>query len=712
MDRQSRRRFLERAGLAIPTGMLAAEVNGESEPTPRATLPAGDPRDLPSQDARWEVHTLDTPRPAPRLRSRAEWEARAARLREQILAAAGLWPMPARAPLRAQVFDHIEQERFTVEKAYFESYPHFFSTGNLYRPKGGEHQPPYPGVLCPHGHWNYGRLEHSPGDLNGGSIPQRCMNLALQGYVVLAYDMVGYNDSFQVPHYFSYDEKAPWGLSPEGLRLWLWGVSQLGLQLWNSLRALDFITSLPDVDPDRIGVTGASGGGTQTFLLTAVDDRVKVSAPVNMISHFMQGGCICENGPNLRLDTDNMELGALAAPRPLLMVSTTGDWTRDTARIEYPAIAAIYELLGARDRVAHQEFTYDHNYNRPSREAVYRFFARWLPKEPAKAEAPNLQEQGEFHIDPGHLLVFSRRLPPADALDTQGLMDALVKERQAQLAKTRPERADQIESYRQQFAPVYRTALMAASPASEDLRWWSIDGAGKAAGGRERLIISRISVGDRVPGLLARPSGAVRAAALIVHPEGAEAALGRAESPSPLARALARQGLLLLSVDTFLTGEARAPSRKPACHFFPTYNRTDDMQRVQDILTALAFLEAVEKPQKIAVVAQGLAGLWCLLARPLFNKDYAVVADATRFDNNRDGSFLEKLYIPLLRRAGDFQTAALLAPASPLLLHNTGGQFASEAFQHAYALRGASDRLRVSEAELPPRVVVEWLMKA
>lgn len=88
---------------------------------------------------------------------------------------------------------------------------------------------------------------------------------------------------------------------------------------------VDFLESLPDVDKTRLACTGASGGGTQTFLLTAVDDRIKVSAPVNMISHYMQGGDVCENAPNLRLDTNNMEIGALMAPRPLLMVSAAGD---------------------------------------------------------------------------------------------------------------------------------------------------------------------------------------------------------------------------------------------------------------------------------------------------------------------------------------------------------------------------------------------------
>jgi dienelactone hydrolase len=709
MSDPSRRRFLLGAGVSLPVGLLSSPMSARpTAASDSAGLPLADPRDVPASDRRLEVRTIDTLVVPRKYSSRREWEARAARLREQILSAAGLWPMPERAPLNAQIFDRIEQDGFTVEKAYFESYPGFFSTGNLYRPRGGKHQPPFPGILCPHGHWNYGRLEHAPDDLNGGSVPQRCMNFALQGYVAFAYDMVGYNDSFQVPHYYGRDENAAWGLSAEGLRLWLWGVSQLGLQLWNGIRALDFITSFPDVDRERIGMTGASGGGTQTFLLTAVDERIKAAAPVNMISHFMQGGCICENAPNLRIDTDNMEIGAIAAPRPLQMVSAAGDWTRDSERIEYPAIASIYELLGARDHVTHNQFLYDHNYNRPSREAVYAFFARCFTTERSWTELKKVEEQGSFQIDPGHLLVFARRTAPANAIDGPKLMAILVEERRKQLAKARPKRPEQIEDYRRQFGPVYRTALMAEWPGADDLRWWRREETGRRPAVRQGLILSRKSAGDRVPALLVQPRGAARAAALFVHPDGAQAALGAAESPSALARAFYQRHFLLLSIDAFGTGEARDVKRQPRAMYFTTYNRTDDMQRVQDILTALAWLEAAWKPERIVVVGQGVAGLWCLLARPFLKNGCAVAADAAGFDHTKDESYLEKLNIPLLRRAGDFQTAALLADPAPLLLHNLGGRFAAEPFLHAFALRDAGSRLRVSNEEMSSAEVAAW----
>ncbi len=254
-------------------------------------------------------------------------------VREHVLASAGLLPLPEKTPLRPSVFGEVKRADYRVSKVYFESLPGFFVTGNLYRPIGDG---PFPAVLSPHGHWTYGRLENTA--LTSG--PGRAIGLARQGFVVFTYDMVGYNDSQQLPHTFG------------GRTENLWGLSLAGLQLWNGMRALDFLETLPYVRRDAIAATGESGGGSQTFLLAAVDPRVKVAVPVNMISLHMQGGCLCENPPGLRLDLTNVDIAATIAPRPMLMVSATGDWTAETMEVEYPAVRAVYELFGAGDKRA------------------------------------------------------------------------------------------------------------------------------------------------------------------------------------------------------------------------------------------------------------------------------------------------------------------------------------------------------------------------
>jgi hypothetical protein len=188
-----------------------------------ATIPAADSRNVtvPNTD------TVFTPR---EYKTRAEWEARAAHLRRQILFSAGLMPMPPKTPLNAQVFGRIERRDYSVEKVLIETLPGYWLGGNLYQPVGKTG--PFPAIVSPHGHWTYGRLENSA----NASIPARCINLARQGYIVFAYDMVGYNDTLQTPHAFG------------GRREQLWGFGPLGLQLWNSIRAVDFVESLADTD--------------------------------------------------------------------------------------------------------------------------------------------------------------------------------------------------------------------------------------------------------------------------------------------------------------------------------------------------------------------------------------------------------------------------------------------------------------------------------
>ncbi len=362
--------------------------------------------------------TLDDTFTPPAFTSRAEWDQRAAHIRELILASAGLLPMPERTPLGSNVFGDIKHADYIVSKVYFESLPGFFVTGNLYRPMGDG---PFPAILSPHGHWAYGRLENSA----VASVPGRAINLARQGFVVFSYDMIGYNDSRQLEHrlFGGPQEK-------------LWGLSIAGLQLWNGIRSLDFLESLPYVRRGSIGATGASGGGTQVFLLAAVDQRVAVAAPVNMISLHMQGGCLCENQPGLRLDTNNVEIAATIAPRPLLMVSATGDWTANTLEREYPAVRALYSLVGAAERVHAVRFEAPHNYNRESREAVYAWMARWLQDTAAGAR----REEQAFTVDAlPDLLVFHQRPVPPNALNASQLTANWIEEARRQLSAMPPE---------------------------------------------------------------------------------------------------------------------------------------------------------------------------------------------------------------------------------------------------------------------------------
>src|SRR5262245_9533901 len=181
------------------------------------------------------------------------WSARRKELREEFLKGAGLWPLPERKPLHVIVHSRREYDGYSVENVALETMPGFFCTGNLYRPL--QPDKPGPGILCPHGHFKpLGRMrpEHQ----------MCCAQFARLGATVFSYSMVGWQDSTQTTH----DDPLV-----------------LALQTWNSIRALDYLCSLPMVDTNRLGVTGASGGGTQTFFLAALDARVRVSAPVVIV---------------------------------------------------------------------------------------------------------------------------------------------------------------------------------------------------------------------------------------------------------------------------------------------------------------------------------------------------------------------------------------------------------------------------------------------
>ncbi|MEM7235292.1 MAG: hypothetical protein AAF517_24155, partial [Planctomycetota bacterium] len=270
-------------------------------------------------------------------KSLASWKARREHVRRQILVAAGLWPMPPAAELKPVVHGAIDRGEYTVEKVFFQSFPGVYVTGNLYRPKAGPARKP--AVLTPHGHWSNGRFfvrseRDAKSEVRGGGesiavnaryhLQARCVQLARSGCVVFHYDMVGYADSRQIAH------RSGFGDAQAELRLQSW----FGLQTYNTIRAYDFLEQLPDVDASRIGVTGASGGGTQTFILCAIDDRPAAALPAVMVSTAMQGGCVCENASHLRVNTTNVEFAALAAPKPYGL-TVANDWTVDLMKLGY-----------------------------------------------------------------------------------------------------------------------------------------------------------------------------------------------------------------------------------------------------------------------------------------------------------------------------------------------------------------------------------------
>ena len=580
------------------------------------TATAADVREQPPKD-------LDGYFPFEPSETRQAWDKRAQAVREQLLVSLGLWPLPTRTPLKAQVYGKVEREEYTVEKVTFESMPGLWVTGSLYRPKPGVGAPPVegkrPGVLCPHGHWNNGRFyETSEAEVKkaiaageelfeeGGRSPlqARAVGLARMGCTVFVYDMLGYADSVQLgmelvhkfgktrPHMNGADG---WGFfSP---RAESWSQSLMGLQAWNSIRALDFLESLPEVDAKRLACTGASGGGTQTFILGAIDPRPATIFPAVMVSTAMQGGCTCENCSGLRIGTGNVEFAALFAPKPLAMTAAN-DWTKEMETKGFPQLKWHYGLMDAGDRVELTSLTqFGHNYNAPSRAAMYRWFNKHLglnlPAEKIAERDYRRLTTAEMSVwDAGH---------PAPAGDAVG--EAFEKKL---LGWWKADAEAQLKAHPELAATGWRVVLgRSFAQAGEKFSW---DGTTAQKTDRGDHTEMRGPVGNTTYG--------EEVATTFLYPKKwngtAVLWLDGQDAPSEAAVACARAGNAVVLSRLFMPDAiqnrlVKNPRQAPAYTY--GYNHPLFAQRVHDGLTLLKFVQTNEhyQPKALKIVGKGAA---------------------------------------------------------------------------------------------------------
>ncbi|MFO0410178.1 MAG: alpha/beta hydrolase family protein [Planctomycetota bacterium] len=355
----------------------------------------------PLVESKYAIKDLDGHFPFAVPENKEAWETRAGELRQQMLVSLGMYPMPTLAAVKPVVHSRRELDGSAIEKVYFESLPGLYVTGSLYSPTSplaeGQKRP---AVLCPHGHWANGRFYYTSDaemkrELATGAerfesaarspLQARCVQMARMGIVVFHYDMMGNADNLQISAERVHGFGNPKVSNPEvPSGKWLLysttaeGMLQniMGMQTINSIQSLEFLLQRPDVDPKRISITGASGGGTQTFIASAIEPRFAGAYPVVMVSTSMQGGCTCENAVGLRVNTGNVELAALTAPRPL-GVNAANDWTKDMAKDGFPELKKLYGIYGVPDAVSfHNATHFGHNYNHVTRVPMYGFMNR------------------------------------------------------------------------------------------------------------------------------------------------------------------------------------------------------------------------------------------------------------------------------------------------------------------------------------------------
>jgi hypothetical protein len=645
------------------------------------------------------------------------WETRRTQLRQQVLVATGLWPMPDRPPLRPMIHGKLDRDGYSIEKVFFASYPGHYVCGNLYRPTTARGK--QAGILCPHGHWAEGRFhderkargeKYIENEIKSGAeqtpegarfpLQAMCAQLARLGCVVFHYDMVGYADSRSIQHSQGFTD------AQAELRL----QSFMGLQTFNSIRALDFLTSLPDVDPTRIGVTGGSGGGTQTFILCAIDDRPAAAFPAVMVSTGMQGGCICENCSYLRIGAGNIDLAGLFAPKPLAMTGAN-DWTKEIETKGLPELKALYRLYDAEDRVMARCFPqFGHNFNQVSRELMYNWFNQHL----RLGESGPIREKPFVPVPPEELSVFDDQHPmPKDAARAEDLRKTLAEMSDQQMARIYPKDGPTSEKFRHVVGTALRV-MVGALPEAAEVR----------EGPKEEkigdIVLHHAVIGPKgenaaVPSVGVIPPGYNGTVVVWVHPKGKDSLFTEGK-PVPAAQMLLGHKYAILGISCFRTGEAlsnhnRSVDSRYAGYTFG-YNRPLVAERVRDVMTAVTFAKTVLKAKTIHLVGWDEAGPWVILARALCGDSVArTAADVSGFRFDKVTTTSDEMMLPGALKYGGLPAVAALCAPGKLCLHNHSGAGIGRITKDAYAAAAAVDSLRLNSEKMKPEKLIEWLLQ-
>ncbi len=675
--------------------------------------------------------------------SKEDWTRRAADVRRQVLVANGLWPMPERTPHNAVVHGKIDREGYTVERVYLESYPGHFVTGNLYRPTGKEGK--LPAVLCPHGHWADGRF-YDAGEaeakkqivagaerfMNGARSPlqARCVQLARMGCIVFHYDMVGRADSQQLSeglaHGFSkqrpdFDTAENWGFYSTQAELRLQSI--MGLQTYNSIRALDWLSELPDVDPARIAVTGASGGGTQTFILVAIDERPAVAFPAVMVSTAMQGGCTCENCSLLRVGTGNIEFAALTAPRPLGMTGAD-DWTKELATKGLPELKQHYVMLGVPDLVLGKVLPqFGHNYNFVSREVMYQFLNKHLG---LKLPEPVIEEDFPL-LSVAEMTVWDEAhpKPPSGGDYERSLVKYMTEAADRQIAALTPSDSTSLAKFREVVGGGFDIVIGRRLPASDQLEYEATTEADEADYRQLNSLVRNRPAGEELPVVIFHPANWNKRVVIWIHEAGKDGLFGADGMPTAEVKQLLASGAAVVGVDLLYQGEflkdgqpvtenRRVDNPREFAGYTYGYNPALFAERVHDVLTLISFCStyAGEKPQ-VDLLGLGTAGAWAAAARAQAGEAVGRAAiDTGGFRFAKVTSARDVNFLPGAVKYGDLPgLLALGAPGATWLAGEA--PMPPGLVSAAYTAAGAGGKLQVytGPAEGTTAEAVKWLAR-
>lgn len=603
-----------------------------------------------------------------RAASAQEWREHAARVREHTLRCLGLWPLPERLRLNLHISGTIEHESYVLQRVYWQTWPDYYASGYLYLPRQGKF--PTAGILCPHGHWENGARHPI--------VQARCISLAMKGYVVLAVDSV---------HVYN----------------WSAGLVPLTVMCWNNIRGFDLLCSLPQVDPSRLGCTGCSGGGQQTFYMMALEDRLSVAIPVGMVSEWRRilfpdwHHCQCNHVPGILTQTDTPELAACFAPRPALIITDTGDWTAWLPQEGFPAIKRVYELFGAGEMVRNSHYDWGHDYSRAMREEAYGWFNRFLMgiTDPAQAMEP-------AHVPETLETLASLDGPPAGAVGPESIAAELLRRRGFAAPSLEPDAAAVLATIRDQFVAFANEAQVRDTEQVRQLR---------EPEQMEGLIVERLAVTSElefpVPVVVVSGSageGQRRPAAILLDPEGKANLLTTRQD---LVRGLAQRGVIVCVPDPRPFGELGL--HRPAQDMNGVVlGRPELVVAAHDVKRVAEYLRSRPDVAGDQVMCAGFGdGAPVVLAAGLLDSQLQRLAALEVGDTYAARDRLPRA--PQILTVTDLpQMAGALAPRA-LWLHGVAQPEAFDWTVRAYQAMQAAGQLLISTGEVADADLVAWL---
>lgn len=317
---------------------------------------------------RWEVQDgwdyLDVL--ASKYNDKESWEKRKAKIKPELFEALLLSPLPTKPNSKPTITTKRVFDGYTVENIAIEILPGVYVNGSLYKPL--KYKGKIPLVLSPDGHWAQQRFRPD--------CQIRCATIAKMGAMAFSYDLFAWGESMLQ---FKYEDHRK-------------ALAQT-VQTLGGIRILDYFTSLKDTDTAKIGISGGSGAGSHSILMTAMDERIKLSAPVVAMSSYFYGGCPCESGMPIHFcagGTNNVELSAMAAPKPQLIVSDGGDWTAETPQHDFPYLQKMYGYYGLSNKVENVHLPQEkHDFGVNKRIALYDFLVKNFQLDATKVKDAN-----------------------------------------------------------------------------------------------------------------------------------------------------------------------------------------------------------------------------------------------------------------------------------------------------------------------------------